>query len=144
MPLSKRYLDTQEHQTPLDADGIAGLLEADYPQIDFALVLGSAAGGAIGPHSDLDVAIHCRGPLSLHERVSLIAAIESLHRGVRCDLGILNFAEPVYCFEALKGRLVCARDQEQWIRFYSIACRQYESQMFHYDKQRRYRQEVES
>jgi predicted nucleotidyltransferase len=142
MPLSKRYLDTQEQETPLDADGITKLLDVDYPQIDFALVLGSATGGVIGAHSDLDVAICCNEPLSFQQRVSLVGAIEDLHRGVRCDLGILNGAEPVYRFEALKGYLLAVRDQESWLRFYSVTCREYESQMFHYDRQRRYRLEA--
>jgi len=61
---------------------------------------------------------------------------------VRCDTGILNSAEPVYRFEALKGRLLFARDQERYASFFSQACREYESQMFDYERQRCYRREA--
>ena len=63
-----------------------------------------------------------------------------MHQGVRCDLGTLNGAEPVYRYEALKGKLLFVRDRERWLQFYSRTCRQYESQMFHYQKQLAYRQ----
>jgi predicted nucleotidyltransferase len=144
MPLSKHYLDTQDEATPVDADAIARLLAADFPQIGFALLLGSAAQGVIAPHSDLDLAVYCLTPLSFESRSALVGAVEDLHRGVRCDLGILNGAEPVFRFEALKGRLLFVRDHQVWLRFYSVTCRQYESWMFHYDKQRRYRIEAGS
>jgi predicted nucleotidyltransferase len=139
MPLSKHYLDTQEEAIPVETEAIAQRLMADFPQIAFALLLGSAAGGVIAPHRDLDLAVFCTEPLSLEQRASLIGAIEDLHRGVRCDLGILNAAEPVYRFETLQGRLLFTRDEELWLRFFSATCREYESQMFHYDRQRRYR-----
>ena len=96
MPLSEHYLDTQEQATPVDADGTARLLLADFSQVGFALLLGSAATThVIGPRSDLDLAIYCTEPLSLDQRVSLVGAVEGLHGGVRCDLGFLNGAHPV-------------------------------------------------
>ena len=139
MPISKHYLDTQEHDVPVDVDGITRLLKTGYPQISFALIVGSAARGVIAPHGDLDLAVHCVEHLSLEQRAVMIGAVSELHRGVRCDLGILNHAEPVFRFESLKGRLLFARDEETWLRFYSITCREYESQMVHYERQRRYR-----
>jgi len=144
MPLSKRHLDTQEQATPVDADAMAKVLSEEFPQIAFALLLGSAARGVVGPHSDLDLAVYCVEPLTLDDRVSLIQRVEDLHRGVRCDLGFLNAPEPVYRFEAIQGRLLFARDRELWLRFYSVTCREYESQMFHYEKQHRYRLEARS
>jgi hypothetical protein len=39
----------------------------------------------------------------------------------------LNSAEPVYRFEALKGRLLFTRDHDFYIKFFSIASREYES-----------------
>jgi predicted nucleotidyltransferase len=142
MPLSKHYLDTQEEPTPVDAEALAKLLATDFPPIGFAYLLGSAARGVIAPHSDLDLAVYCLERLSLETRSALMSAVEDLHRGVRCDLGFLNYAEPVYQFEALKGRLLFVRDRELWLRFYSLTCRLYESHMFHYDRQRRYRLEA--
>jgi predicted nucleotidyltransferase len=144
MPLSKHYLDTQEEPTPVEAEAIAKLLAVDFPQLGFAYLLGSAARGVIAPHSDLDLAIYYLERPTFDRVAALIRAVEDLHRGVRCDLGSLNHAEPVYRFEALKGRLLFVRDRELWLRFYSLTCRLYESQMFHYDRQRRYRLEASS
>jgi len=142
MPLSKHYLDTQEQDVSVDVDGITRLLRTDYPQVSFALIVGSAARGVIRAHGDLDLALHCREPLSLQQRIALMGSVSDLHQGVRCDLGILNHAEPVFRFESLKGRLLFAHDEETWLRFYSTTCREYESQMIHYQKQRRYRMEL--
>lgn len=139
MPLSKHYIDVHEDQVPLDAGGIARVLETDYPEVSFAVVLGSAASGTIAAHSDLDLGVYCAQALSFERRLALITAVEDLHQAVRCDLGLLDLAEPVFRFEALKGRLIFKRDEESWLRFYSVTCREYESQMFHYDKQRCYR-----
>jgi len=103
--------------------------------------VGSAARGVILAHGDLDLAVYCAEPLSLQQRIAVTGSVSDLHQGVRCDLGILNRAEPVFRFESLKGRLLFARDEETWLRFYSTTCREYESQMVHYERQRRYRLE---
>ena len=107
----------------------------------FALIVGSAARGVILAHGDLDLAVYCTEPLSLQQRIAVTGSVSDLYQGVRCDLGILNRAEPVFRFESLKGRLLFARDEETWLRFYSTTCREYESQMVHYERQRRYRLE---
>jgi len=139
VPLSKRYIDEQDVDVPVDFDGLRALFVETYDQVVFTLVMGSATQGTVQSHSDLDLAIYASRPLSLDERVSMIRHVSDLHQGVRCDLGMLRLAEPVYRFEALKGRLLFTRDQETWLRFYSVTCREYESQMFHYEKQRCYR-----
>jgi len=119
---------------------------------------GPAAGSGVVPaHSDLDVALFV-DPVILDAGgeegdaayslpdvyVSAAKAAESVAPGVRCDIGILNGAEPVFRFEVLKGQLLFCRDQEQWLRFYSLTCREYESRLFHYEKQHRYRLEAQS
>jgi len=143
MPLSKHYLDTQENDVPVDFIGMRALLENDYPEVLFALVIGSASTGIIAKHSDLDIALYCDKELNWERLSGIMLSISDLHCNVRCDLGVLNKAGPVYRYEALKGKLIFARDQERWLRFYSLSCREYETQMFHYDKQRQYRLEIE-
>jgi predicted nucleotidyltransferase len=158
MPLSKRYIDTKPVATPLDRDRLAAALEAELSQVVFAYLHGSAAGSGVVPaHSDLDVALFV-DPVILDAEgeggdaayslpdvyVSAAKAAESVAPGVRCDIGILNGAEPVFRFEVLKGQLLFCRDQEQWLRFYSLTCREYESRLFHYEKQHRYRLEAQS
>jgi len=144
MGLSKRYIDTQERRYSVDFDALRRALEDAVPEALFAYVLGSASSqGVVPPHSDLDIAFFLAGErrpeLSFYSRV--VEACESVVGPVRCDLGVLNRAEPVYCFEALKGKLLFCRDRESWARFYSRACREYEHWLLHYEKQRRYRLE---
>ena len=141
MPLSKHYLDTQINDISVDFKGMQCLFESDYPEIVFALVMGSAAKGIIAKHSDLDIALYCDKKLNWDKFSSIIQSISDLHCGARCDLGVLNTADPVYRYEALKGKLIFTRDQERWLGFYSLSCREYETQMFHYQKQRQYRLE---
>ena len=153
MPLSKHHIDTKPTDTPFDVDLLATRLQAELPQVVFAYLHGSSSGsGVVAAHSDLDIAVfvestfwHARSSSStetstIYDTVYRVA--ESIVPGVRCDLGILNGTEPVFRFEVLKGRLLFCRDQEQWLRFYSITSREYESQLFHYEKQRRYRLEA--
>ena len=153
MPLSKHHIDTKPVATPLDRDRLAALLEAALPQVVFAYLHGSAAvSGVVPAHSDLDLALFLDpGTLAAdggtdHSLpdvyVAAAEAAESVAPGVRCDIGILNGAEPVFRFEVLKGHLLFCRDREQWLRFYSLTCREYESRLFHYEKQRRYRLEA--
>ena len=144
MPLSKHYIDTKPVATPLDRDRLAAVLEAELPQVVFAYLHGSAVEtGVVPAHSDLDLALFVDAAYSLPDvYVSAAKAAESVAPGVRCDIGILNGAEPVFRFEVLKGQLLFCRDQEQWLRFYSLTCREYESRLFHYEKQHRYRLEA--
>ena len=55
------------------------------------------------------------------------------------EIGFLNDAEPVYRFEALKGRLLFTRDRNEYLSFFALTCREYESQLVDYERQYRYR-----
>ncbi len=68
-----------------------------------------------------------------------MSAVSEIVPGIECDIGILNNAEPVYRFEALRGKLLFARDYEAYLKFYSLTCREYESQLADYERQHRYR-----
>jgi len=139
MPLSKHHIDTQETEIPVDFDGIKSLLESEYPQVVFALIMGSASEGTIAKKADLDLAVYLEKKVGWAVLSSVMQSVGDLHKGVRCDLGVLNNAEPIYRYEAIKGRLLFTRDQERWLTFYSVTCREYETQMFHYQKQLQYR-----
>ena len=143
MSLSKGHLDKNPDPVPLDIPSLAKRLE-EIPDIEFAYVLGSSVDGVVPANSDLDIAVYLSGTMSLdlYERIEV--AVGTVVPGVRCDVGVLNRAEPVYAYEALKGRRLFARDHETWISFYSKTCRLLENQMFHYEKQRRYRLESSS
>jgi uncharacterized protein len=142
MGLSKQYLDTYPHRLDFDPRTLGRELQKQFPEIVFAYLLGSAADGTVYPHSDLDLAIYTSKKADLDFYGRLQELCEEVVGPVRCDIGILNNAEPVFRFEALKGRLLFVRDKERWLTFYSRTCREYEHQLFHYEKQRRYRIEA--
>ena len=163
-------MDIKPVATPLNRDRLADSLETQLPQVVFAYLHGSsAASGVVPAHSDLDLALFldpsvldeskatannaatgedaAPAPVAtVHPLSEVYAAVqrvaEFIAPGVRCDIGILNGTEPVFRFEVLKGHLLFCRDREQWLRFYSLTCREYESQLFHYEKQHRYRLEA--
>ncbi|MEW5815108.1 MAG: nucleotidyltransferase domain-containing protein [Spirochaetota bacterium] len=139
MPLSKHYLDTNEEKITFDVECFGKELSRQCGEIIFALLYGSSKGGIVHPKSDVDLAVYTdtKPTVSLYDRIIQVA--EEAAPGVRCDLGFLKGQEPVYCFEALTGKLLFTKDMEKYLRFFSLTCRLYEQQMFHYRKQREYR-----
>lgn len=143
MGLSKRYIDKNENEVSFSFRELADAVRDGMPDVVFACVLGSTAErSVVKPHSDLDLALYLDGEpsLEIYEKAQEICT--AVVGPVRCDLGILNRAEPVYRFEALKGRLLFTRDEEKWLAFFSLTCREYESRIFSYERQRRYRLEA--
>jgi predicted nucleotidyltransferase len=139
MGISKRHLNPNTEAVSFSIEDLAKSLQEKFPEIIFAYLMGSAVYGIIKPHSDLDLAFYLEDRPDLRFYSEVQELCEKKIGNIRCDTAILNHAEPVYRFEALKGKLLFARDQETWLRFYSVTCRQYESQMFHYEKQLCYR-----
>lgn len=142
MGLLKKYLDTNEGEQLVDFSCLSEKIRQECSEVNFCLVMGSARDGIVRAHSDLDLAVYLSGAHSLKMRSKISDIVDELCDGVRCDLGILNNAEPIYKFEALKGKLLFARDEETWLHFYSLASREYESQILSYERQLCYRMEV--
>ena len=125
-----------------DVDRLAAVLRERCPAVAFALLHGSASAGVVRPGSDVDVAVYCNRPVSTQSLLGIMEATACVVPGAECDVGVLNDAEPVFRFEALRGRLLFTRDREQYLDFYSLTCREYESQMADYERQHRYRREA--
>ncbi|HOP64584.1 MAG TPA: nucleotidyltransferase domain-containing protein [Spirochaetota bacterium] len=144
MGLSKRYLNTNTEPAPFSAEKLADAIREKLPAVLFACIFGSSAETfVVKPYSDLDIALYLSEKPSLSFFSTLQEICEEIVGPVRVDAGILNNTEPVYRFEAIKGHLLFTRDLETWLKFFSVTCREYETQMFHYEKQRRYRLEAE-
>lgn len=139
MSVSKRTKSNNLKSITFDIDSFSANLERRCPEIVFAYLLGSATEGTIAPSSDLDLAVFIDEKPTMDTYQRIIDATEPYAGGAEIDLGFLKNNEPVYRFEALKGRLLFTRNQETWLRFYSLTCREYEHWLFHYEKQRRYR-----
>jgi predicted nucleotidyltransferase len=125
-----------------DPEQLAQQLRENCPRIGFAFLHGSAKEGTVRPGGDIDVAVYFDGKPTWDDYEAILRQVEPLAPEVRWDLGMLNSADPVYRFEALKGRLLFARDMESYLRFFSLTCREYESQMASYERQRQYRLEA--
>jgi predicted nucleotidyltransferase len=125
-----------------DCDKLANSLELACPEIIFALLHGSAKDGSIKAGGDLDIALFVDTSPTLDFYQKTYDAISSVIPVVEPDVGILNHAEPVYRFEALKGKLLFCRDKETYLDFFPRTCREYEFQMADYQRQHRYRLEA--
>jgi len=141
MSLSKREASKNIELTNFNPCILAAALRDGCPEISFALLLGSARDGYIPAGGDLDlsVSLDSRLNLALLGRIAAIAKSVLPGNCIDIDIGCFDRAEPVYRFEALKGRLLFARDNDRFLDAYSLACREYESQMYDYARQARYR-----
>jgi hypothetical protein len=143
MPLSQTHVDTCPHPVALDIPVLASELERLLPEAVFAMLLGSAAAtGVVRAHGDLDLAFFLKPPAApaFDFQTRIEQAVEPQTKGrIRVDAGLLNRADPVYRFEALKGKRLFCRDDEAYMDFFSRASRDYETQMIHYARQRAYR-----
>ena len=142
MTLTLKYINENSKESSFSIDALAKILQRSSDCIKFAFLLGSAKHGTVKAHSDLDLAFYLNKPADINFYDGINKGFEKILPGVRVDISILNNAEPVFCFEALKGKLLFVNDQETYLRFYSLTCRLYESQMFDYEKQHKYRMEV--
>ena len=122
-----------------DREKLSKALQAACPKIVFALLHGSAQEGDIKQGSDLDIALFIDGKLGIELYQQACDAIGSVIPQAEPDIGILNNAEPVYRFEALKGKLLFSNDMEKYLNFFSLTCREYESQIADYQRQHKYR-----
>ena len=127
-----------------DIDNLARSLQKACPRAVFALLHGSAKNGEIRQGSDLDIAVYLDEKPDLEIYQILSEAVEKAVNSARPDIGFLNGAEPVYRFEALTGKLLFCRDRESYVSFFSLTCREYESQLADYGRQRQYRLEYNS
>ncbi|MHC4738609.1 MAG: nucleotidyltransferase domain-containing protein [Planctomycetota bacterium] len=123
----------------IDVEKLTKLLQQQCPQIRLAFLHGSAKDGILKNTGDIDIAVLIDGKAGLELYEKIYDIVESVVGKADCDVGILNNAEPVFRFEALKGKLMFFRDQEEYLHFFSLTCREYESQMADYQRQKRYR-----
>lgn len=139
--LSERPTAANRTTITFAPDALSRRLRRDHPKIVFALLLGSATDCTVRPGSHLDLALFSKESPGSDQLYEIICTVEDVVPGAPVDVGILNENEPVYRFEGLKGRRMFTTDQEAWLHFYSITCREYKHWMWHYEKQRRYRLE---
>ena len=139
MSLSRREANKNMAPVDFNPNVLGAALRDGCPEMLFALLLGSARDGRIPPGGDLDIAVSLESGLNLTLVERITAIVQRVLPDIDIDIGCFDRAEPVYRFEALKGRLLFARDNDRFLDAYSLACREYESQMYDYERQARYR-----
>lgn len=122
-----------------DVEKLAAAVENACPEAVFALLHGSARDGVIREGGDIDIAVYLDAAATLDILDRVILAVEALAPDARCDCGVLNRADCIYRFEALKGKMLFCRDEDKYAEFFSLTCREYEYQMANYERQRQYR-----
>ena len=142
MGISKKHLGENCVPVPFDLEQLASVLEKQLSDVIFCFLMGSSVSGIVKTYSDLDLAFFLNKAPTYGFYGRVMDVVRNVVPDVRCDIGILNTAEPIYRFEALKGKLLFTRDEECYLTFFSRTCREYESQMFDYERQRRYRREI--
>jgi len=142
MSLTLKHINENSKDFSFSVDDLAETLRGCSDCIEFAFLLGSSKNGTVKAYSDLDLAFYLNKPADINFYNNINETVEKILPDVRADISILNNAEPVFCFEVLKGKLLFVNDQEKYLRFYSLTCRLYESQMIDYEKQHKYRMEV--
>lgn len=102
---------------------------AAHPAVTSAWHFGSSQHGRARADSDIDVALLTTRDLTLEERVRLQIDLEDALEHDRVDVVLLNRANPVLQFEALKGTNILCKDRGRQAEFASLASRLYEGAM---------------
>lgn len=142
MGIARGYLSHHKKAIPFDVEALGRALESECPYVVFVLLMGSSREGTVRVGGDLDLALYVQSQLDLKQYSRIADIADWSAPEAFCDIGILNWADPVFRFEALKGRLLFTRSLETYASFFSLTCREYESQLADYERQFRYRRET--
>jgi hypothetical protein len=77
----------------------------------------------------VDVAVLGERPLSLDDRLQILDQLQAQLQFADIDLIVLNEANVILRFEAVSGKLLFCRDEQQMAAFVSLAAREYEDEM---------------
>jgi len=117
-------------------------IETQCSYVQFAYLFGSAQNGVVNNGSDIDIAVYVDDTSRKIDAIPQITGIVEQQCGaVDIDIVFLNNADTLLAFEVLKGRRLFVRENAKQLLagFYSITCREYESEIFWRKKQLEYR-----
>ncbi len=99
---------------------------AERPEVKFAYLFGSAASGASGPLSDLDLAVCLDGRLnSFKEHLRLSEALAKALKSEKFDMVVLNSATLVLKHEVIKNGIILKEDRSRRILFETRVLQEY-------------------
>jgi predicted nucleotidyltransferase len=106
--------------------------------IVLALVYGSAARGSTHAHSDLDVAVLLERMPSGDQLLRLYADAERIAPRHRVDLAILNHADPLFLYQAVRDAKLLFGNPTAFAELQARAFRQYVDHRRYLDLERDY------
>jgi len=114
-----------------------------HDKITFALLFGSSKDGRlIKDNADIDIALYLSDKPSADMLAEIVGLCQDAIQYDAIDLVVLNDADPILAFEALSGSLLVCNNEEAYLRFFSLTCRQYEDEMLRIERSRSYRRSV--
>ncbi len=114
-----------------------------HDKITFALLFGSSKDGRlIKDNADIDIALYLSDKPSADMLAEIVGLCQDAIKYDAIDLVVLNDADPILAFEALSGSLLVCNNEEAYLRFFSLTCRQYEDEMLRIERSRSYRRSV--
>ena len=109
-----------------------------------SIIFGSSADGIINENSDLDIAVLFHNPPKGQKFLDYYYRLCGINERIeRIDFVVLNTANTILAFEALKGEYLCKNDPEETAGFFSLTCREYEDTMVNIEYQYSLRKEDE-
>jgi predicted nucleotidyltransferase len=121
---------------------ITALQEAlkKHHTIAFALLFGSSKEGRlIKDNADIDIALYLSDKPSADMLAEIVGLCQDAIQYDNIDLVVLNDSDPILSFEALSGKLLVCNNEETYLSFFSLTCRQYEDEMLRIERSISYR-----
>jgi predicted nucleotidyltransferase len=121
---------------------ISNLIQEYCPTVMFAYLFGSSQNGTVQKKSDIDIAVYLSDKKSKEKvLLKITEIIEDIAGSTPADIVFLNDANPILAFEVLRSKQLFVRKSaiEEFAGFYSLTCREYESESFWMKKQLEYR-----
>jgi len=111
-----------------------------HDKIAFAFLFGSSKDGKlIKDGADVDIALYLSEKPSADMLAEIVGLCQDAIQYDNIDLVVLNDADPILSFEALSGRLLVCNNEEAYLSFFSLTCRQYEDEMLRIERSISYR-----
>jgi predicted nucleotidyltransferase len=117
----------------LDVQRLAQTIKDNFPDVAFACLFGSSQDGTVKDGSDIDIAVYYKGA-DIFIRFRIEERVEELI-GYETSIDIVELQKAtnfVLAFEASRGKMLFVRDEcmEDYVDFYTLACRRYEDEIY--------------
>jgi hypothetical protein len=104
------------------------------------MLFGSSQDGVlVRDAADVDIAVHLSEQPTPDMLAEIVGLCEDALQYDNIDIVVLNTSDPILAFEALSGKRLACRNEEAYLSFFSLTCRQYEDEMQRIERSLSYR-----